>query len=644
MYTVISYRCGLLFFLLAFLSCTNVQRNKTDKDRSKDEGNITDSITHALFLNQNKTYGFDIIVNGKTFIHQPIIPTWQGIQYFSSAEAASKVAFLMVKKLRFANYKFLLQKFEIDSLIGANENVLNSLEKVSVNASQPTAINPIYSGGGSDKFFSQKVPDLPNPPIKNKWTVKGVVPFGYRAGCFGFAIAPVIYIGSGALKDEHINDFWGYNIITEAWTCFADVPQNIFAGIAFTVHNKGYVALGSQVGISSGKSEKNLYQYNSDLNTWLVKKDFPGKGRIDASTFVIGEKVYAGTGFAGDNLKDFYEYDPKKDTWKQIADFEGGDVHASVGIGTGGKGFIVAGNNKIIDHEFLYEYLPITDKWVKRKSLPGKGRTFLSGDYIDSNLLLAGAGGAEGGGFRFRDFFIYDTEKDIWQKAQNYPSYKSGSTRAVGGNVAGKIYMGTGFGAGHMNDWNMYEYYFSIRKDTGLYNETVCYPLKWNGSWELYQECIKEDCFAGVQIKSVENLGNFCYNSYFGEPKNLQIEDIIGIKKSMFIFSRSYSIQTEKQPAKSVSIQLFFSREEIEKSLKECNTQKGNHYLIKDIFVLQYNDKDADTYPFNNNFEQKKYSLIHPRWYQYGYNAQTLVAEISVSQLSSEFYLTLPGK
>ena len=77
----------------------------------------------------------------------------------------------------------------------------------------------------------------------------------------------------------------------------------------------------------------------------------------------------------------------------------------------------------------------------------------------------------------------------------------------------------------------MFEYYFSVRTDTGLYNETVCYLLQYNGKWETYQECIDEDCYIGAQIKSAEDLGNIFYRATFQViSKFCQLNKIIPIK------------------------------------------------------------------------------------------------------------------
>ena len=48
----------------------------------------------------NKTFGYDILVNGRPFIHQPHIPGLAGNKGFATRGKAQKTAEFMVKKIR----------------------------------------------------------------------------------------------------------------------------------------------------------------------------------------------------------------------------------------------------------------------------------------------------------------------------------------------------------------------------------------------------------------------------------------------------------------------------------------------------------------------------------------------------------------
>jgi hypothetical protein len=239
--------------------------------------------------------------------------------------------------------------------------------------------------------------------------------------------------------------------------------------------------------------------------------------------------------------------------------------------------------------------------------------------------------------------YIHQPFIPSWQGIHPFPSYES--AKVIARYVSNKLKKNSlNFLIQKEDVDSLLKGYYSVRKDTGLYDESVCYPLQYNGTWEFYQECSAVDCYLGAQFKVSENLGDLCYTSYFAKERRIEIKDIHATNKNMFLFPRSFAVMTEKQPIKPVYIRFFFSKIEIEKGLQQVYSETGIHFLPEDILVLQYNDKGADTEPFNNKFEQKKYLFIHPLIYTYGYNAEIFVAEISVLQLSSEFYLALSLK
>ena len=621
---------------MTFTSCTsNSQSDFPGEANNKTIHTLKDSIYYTLFHTEKHAYGFDVIKNGKVYIHQPLVPCWQGLQHFASEQDAVTVAKFIVNKLRTKNFKFLLQKFEIDSLMGSGKKHDNVTYKLPVQDTNMILLtqNDISNIPG----ISSEIIPLPNPPIKNKWTAKENVPFGYRGGGFSFAIGKLVYIGSGECYDEIIKDFWCYNTNDETWTCLAEVPIKCFSGIALSIFNKGYVGLGTEIGTSSGKFEKHMCMYDPEINSWKMINNFPGTPRIDAAVFVIQNKAYAGTGYDGTNTKDFYEYDPKKDNWKRIADFAGGTLHASIGIGTGKRGFIVAGARAPNDFKFVYEYIPALNKWERRQDLPGYARNFLTGNYIDENYLIAGSGGTYEINKRLKDFYIYNTETNTWSNIPDYPIGPLGDSRPCGANVDGKVYMGTGFNGTFLNDWNVFERYFSVRKDTGMYDEGIGYPLKYNGSWELYQECTGEDCFAGISIRSKEQLGNFGYASHYATLG----KEVSLLNDKYFVLPRSFAIQTQKQPEQKVGIRLFFTRDERLDAMSTYQKKTGLLFSPENIKILQCNEKTPDCSIDNNHFQKTSSQLLRPVWYQYGANGETIVAEFTTTVIQSEFYAVI---
>lgn len=60
----------------------------------------TSNYTYTIFSNPDKTFGYDIFDNGKKMIHQPNIPGRPGNKGFKSAADATKVAILVIEKIK----------------------------------------------------------------------------------------------------------------------------------------------------------------------------------------------------------------------------------------------------------------------------------------------------------------------------------------------------------------------------------------------------------------------------------------------------------------------------------------------------------------------------------------------------------------
>jgi hypothetical protein len=58
------------------------------------------TITYKIIGSEGEGYGYDIIADGKTLIHQPGIPGQPGIKGFRTRSDSEKVAQLVVKKLK----------------------------------------------------------------------------------------------------------------------------------------------------------------------------------------------------------------------------------------------------------------------------------------------------------------------------------------------------------------------------------------------------------------------------------------------------------------------------------------------------------------------------------------------------------------
>jgi hypothetical protein len=113
-----------LFFIGLFsLSCNNAQKsNSADRKEEGKENNFLAKIESRIFKNDtvagsNLTgFGYDILVDGKLYIHQPHIPSISGSTGFLSQDDAHKTADYVADKLRETNALPSLSKQDLDNL------------------------------------------------------------------------------------------------------------------------------------------------------------------------------------------------------------------------------------------------------------------------------------------------------------------------------------------------------------------------------------------------------------------------------------------------------------------------------------------------------------------------------------------------
>jgi Secretion system C-terminal sorting domain len=105
--------------------------------------------------------------------------------------------------------------------------------------------------------------------------------------------------------------------------------------------------------------------------TWTVKTDFPSSARFAATSFVIGDIGYVGTGCTGDthtwypSTNDFWAYNTITETWSQKASTTGG-INSAISFVINGKAYVGCG----FSAPDFWEYNPVTNMWRTLTPLP----------------------------------------------------------------------------------------------------------------------------------------------------------------------------------------------------------------------------------------------------------------------------------
>jgi len=284
---------------------------------------------------------------------------------------------------------------------------------------------------------------LPSATAQDTWEKKDNFPGGARNMAVSFVIGKKAYVGLG-VGAKNYKDFWEYDVTTAKWTKKADYPgKGSERAVAFTVNNKAYVGLGDTSSYQGRKFFDDLYEYDPTINTWTKKASYPGGGMAYSVGFGIGTKGYVGTGWNGNVNRDFYEYDPEMDKWSKKADFGGVARGFATGFTLNGKGYIGIGNSleggqntRLRD---FWEYDPKTDSWVQKADAGEEGVWDAVGFTIGDKGYI-GSGTAYG---TTSQFYEYDATSDQWITRANYANGKF-NTGSVAFGIDGKAYTLTG--------------------------------------------------------------------------------------------------------------------------------------------------------------------------------------------------------
>ena len=178
------------------------------------------------------------------------------------------------------------------------------------------------------------------------------------------------------LNTRCYNELWEYDSQNDTWTKKTNFPGVCrFLTTGFSINGKGYVGLGRN---NNNLQETDFWEYDPTTDSWTQKAQFPGIGRDNAVGFSIDNKGYLGTGFtptaqlSGIYHGDFWEYDPTLDTWTQKANVPDSARESAVGISLNGKGYLGLGSPKYPNqgHTYFYEYDPTLDAWTQKQSVP----------------------------------------------------------------------------------------------------------------------------------------------------------------------------------------------------------------------------------------------------------------------------------
>jgi N-acetylneuraminic acid mutarotase len=160
-----------------------------------------------------------------------------------------------------------------------------------------------------------------------------------------------------------------------------------------------------------------------------------------------------GTGYNRDStvnaLKDFWEYSPTTNQWKQLSDFAGAGRYAAVGFSDDKYGYIGTGHGGNYYADF-WQYDPTLDRWKETSGLTGSPREGAVTMTVDDNVFVCGG---DADGKYVKDLWVFDPANQTWTDVTPQASSGSyysnfqiavGRSDAVAFSLNGKGYIATG--------------------------------------------------------------------------------------------------------------------------------------------------------------------------------------------------------
>ncbi|MBI3258199.1 MAG: hypothetical protein HYZ54_01770 [Ignavibacteriae bacterium] len=310
-------------------------------------------------------------------------------------------------------------------------------------------------------FFILLIGSLSNTNAQYVWTAKESIPAPGRHHSSVFAIGGNIYLMCGTNSDEsqQFRDMWKFIPAENRWLQLRDFPGKARSYAAtFVIKDKGYLC----VGVDDSSYLIDLWEYTPEDDSWAQKDDFPGDGRAHPASFTLSDEGYVGCGDGelGD-FKDFYKYSQSESKWKPVKQFLGPPNHHPSFFTINNRAYVCTGHDRagVQVLKSNYEYNPETNTWAKKADLPAKGRVGAIGFAINNLGFIGGGFDEVGTGEFYRDFYVYNPVTDLWNTTVPPFPDMNGTFAAVSTVIGNIAYAGTGENNLYISNTNWYSFH-----------------------------------------------------------------------------------------------------------------------------------------------------------------------------------------
>lgn len=282
------------------------------------------------------------------------------------------------------------------------------------------------------------------------------MPDGGRSSAVSFVLDGKAYVALGR-NSELLNSCYQYNPQNDKWKEVAPFPGKARVNsFAETIGNEAYVGLGynSEIKVyNEGGTLRDLWKYNPKTNSWKQLADFPVESTNKCISFTYDNKIFIGFGFSVFGFeKDLWMYDPQTDIWIELSQETVSPRAGAVSCSNSEYMYFGTGYDTHSLNDW-WQYNPQNNSWKKLKNIPGTGRITAVAFSLNERIFVATGMRFKGdltGGHAKDDLLEYDAKKNAWYHRGTIPG--GGRENAISFVIDGKAYVGLGENANGVLD------------------------------------------------------------------------------------------------------------------------------------------------------------------------------------------------
>lgn len=288
-----------------------------------------------------------------------------------------------------------------------------------------------------------------------------------RACATSFVVNDCAYVFAGRDSAGILhNDLWLYTPKTNQWTSAGTTPLQARANATACVRgDKVYIGLGYNGGKYGADTAylRDWWEYTPATDSWKQLANYPNEYTDRATSFAGDGELYVGYGFFYNYRRDMFRYTIADNRWDSIdvnVSFQGFPQRSFGGTGgtCGSRHFMGTGFFK----NSLNWWAELVDgtHWEKRADVPGQTRTLAASASTNSYIYLCGGmhyGGVTTDGEVLQDIRRYEPNTDTWQWVGIMPQRLFNHICFA---IQGKVY----FGLGEDENWHVNNKLYSIEE------------------------------------------------------------------------------------------------------------------------------------------------------------------------------------